>query len=228
MCPHTPTAAAAAASTPAVVDAATLKMASMAVAPPAEAAAAPAAAASASGPLAAFTAADLAPEARREAAAKWAKSVPASGAVAAFEQLVAAGSAVGASPGAKEGAAVAAAELSRVLGAPAEAGAVAALPALFALAGDKAAPVRAAAEDAVDAIVTSSVSWAARRGIVPHLLEATDAKCQWTTKVCALRALGELSKNAPKQVAAAVPDIIPAASYAVSDAKPQVRFFLIG
>jgi hypothetical protein len=40
-----------------------------------------------------------------------------------------------------------------------------------------------------------------------------------------LRALGELSKSAPKQVAAAVPDIIPAASYAVSDAKPQVRFF---
>ena len=60
---------------------------------------------------------------------------------------------------------------------------------------------------------------------MPHLLEATDAKCQWTTKVCALRALGELSKNAPKQVAAAVPDIIPAASYAVSDAKPQVRVF---
>ena len=213
MCPHTPTAAAAAASIPAVVDAATLKMASMAVAPP------PAAASS---PLAAFTAADLSPDARREAAAEWAKAVPASGAVAAFELLVAAGSAAGASPGAKEGAAVAAAELSRALGAAAEAGAVAALPALFALAGDKAAPVRAAAEDAVDTIVTSSVSWAARRGIVPHLLEATDAKCQWTTKVCALRALGELSKNAPKQVAAAVPDIIPAASYAVSDAKPQV------
>lgn len=190
------------------------------------AAAGPAAAAAASsGPLAAFTAADLAPEARREAAAKWAKSVPASGAVAAFEQLVAAASATGASPGAKEGAATAAAELSRALGGPAEAAAVAALPALFALAGDKAAPVRAAAEDAVDQIVTSAVSWAARRGVVPHLLEATDAKCQWTTKVCALRALGELSKSAPKQVAAAVPDIIPAASYAVSDAKPQVRVF---
>lgn len=206
MCPHTPNAPAPA------VDPATLKGAAVALAGLSVADSAPGA----------LFAADAAPDARAAAAADWAKAVPASGAAAALEALTAAATAKDAAPAVKEGAALAASALAASAGAAAEAALVAALPALFVLAGDKAASVRDAAAAAVSATTALLAPWAVKAAL-PHLLAATDAKHSWFTKVAALQALGELSAAHPRQVALCVPDAVPVVSYAVSDAKPQVK-----
>ena len=104
----------------------------------------------------------------------------------------------------------------------AEPAAVAALPTLLLLAGDKAASVRDAAGEAVAAFLAGVTPWAVR-SVLPHLLAATDAKLAWQTKVTALQAIGELCTSRARQLAIAVPDVMPAVSYTVADAKPQVK-----
>ena len=214
MCPHTPSTAAAAAA--GAADPAALKGAAAATEALASLKVADA------GPLAGLFAADADPEARRAAAGEWAKSVTAAAAPAAVADLVSAAGAKDASPAAKEGAALGLAALAKAGGAAVEAALATALPTLFLLAGDKAAPVRDAAVDAISAATASIAPWAAK-SVVPTILEATDTKHSWFTKVAALRTLGELSAAAPRQVGLLVPTIMPAASHAVSDAKPAVK-----
>jgi elongation factor 3 len=157
-----------------------------------------------------------------EALAKLALTSPADSA-AAVATLVAAAAAADASPQAKEGVALGLTALAKAGGAGVEAHTAAVgLPALFTLAGDKAAPVREAAEEGLT-LILSALSPAGLRFVLPAILDATDHAKAWQTKVAALRALGELSAAHPAAVAALVPTIIPAASYAVSDAKPDVK-----
>jgi len=164
-------------------------------------------------------------DARLAAAAdlvKLALAGPADGA-AAVAALVAAAGAPDASPQAKEGAALGLGALASAGGPALEAHtATQGLPALFTLAGDKAAAVREAAAEGVTTVI-SAITPAGLRHVLPSILDATDHAKAWQTKVAALRALGELSAAQPAAVAALVPVIIPAASYAVSDAKPDVK-----
>lgn len=58
---------------------------------------------------------------------------------------------------------------------------------------------------------------------MPDFLAALDTKKNWQTKNAALASLGELTKRCPEQVSKCLPDIIPAISAVMGDAKPQVK-----
>ncbi len=59
--------------------------------------------------------------------------------------------------------------------------------------------------------------------ILPDLLAALDTKKVWQTKTAALASLGQLTARAPDQVSVCLPDIIPAITAIMGDAKPQVK-----
>ena len=59
--------------------------------------------------------------------------------------------------------------------------------------------------------------------VLPDLLAALDTKKNWQTKVAALQALGSLKGRAPAQMSTCLPNIIPAMTAIMSDAKPQVK-----
>lgn len=59
--------------------------------------------------------------------------------------------------------------------------------------------------------------------VLPHLLAALDTKKNWQTKIAALNAFSELCKHAPIQTNVCLPDIIPAVTAIMGDAKPQVK-----
>ena len=59
--------------------------------------------------------------------------------------------------------------------------------------------------------------------VLPDLLAALDTKKNWQTKVAALQALGSLKGRAPAQMSTCLPDIIPAMTAIMGDAKPQVK-----
>ncbi|KAK9830243.1 hypothetical protein WJX72_010523 [[Myrmecia] bisecta] len=88
--------------------------------------------------------------------------------------------------------------------------------------GDKVAPVRAAAADAGIALMGLLCPHAV--GVVlPILFAGMEQKRLWQTKVGALELLGTLTKTAPKQLSACLPDIVPIVSECMVDAKPQVK-----
>lgn len=58
---------------------------------------------------------------------------------------------------------------------------------------------------------------------MPDFLAALDTKKNWQTKTAALASLGELTKRCPEQTSKCLPDIIPAISAVMGDAKPQVK-----
>ena len=61
------------------------------------------------------------------------------------------------------------------------------------------------------------------RLVLPMLFESMNQKQKWQTKVGALQQLGALTKIAPAQMKAALPDIVPAVAGCFADAKPQVK-----
>ena len=61
------------------------------------------------------------------------------------------------------------------------------------------------------------------RMILPMLFDAMNQKQKWQGKVGALQQLGALTKIAPDQMKAALPDIVPAVTGCFADAKPQVK-----
>lgn len=63
--------------------------------------------------------------------------------------------------------------------------------------------------------------------VLPDFLAALDTKKNWQTKTAALASLGELTKRAPDQVNKCLPDIIPAVSAIMGDAKPQVKVTIL-
>ncbi|EIE22864.1 elongation factor EF-3 [Coccomyxa subellipsoidea C-169] len=87
---------------------------------------------------------------------------------------------------------------------------------------DKVTPVREAAS-ATRKAFTSLLNEQAIKVVLPELLAALDTKKNWQTKNAALACLGELTKRCPSQVSKCLPDIIPAVSAVMGDAKPQVK-----
>lgn len=61
------------------------------------------------------------------------------------------------------------------------------------------------------------------RMILPMLFDAMNQKQKWQVKVGALQQLGALTKIAPDQMKAALPDFVPAVTGCFADAKPQVK-----
>ena len=82
--------------------------------------------------------------------------------------------------------------------------------------------VAAAAEEAMKAFV-QLMNPQAVRVVLPDLLAALDTKKNWQTKIASLNAVSELCKRAPIQTAVCLPDMIPAVTAIMGDAKPQVK-----
>jgi hypothetical protein len=59
--------------------------------------------------------------------------------------------------------------------------------------------------------------------VLPDFLAALDTKKNFQTKIAALQSLERLTERAPTQVQKCLPDIIPAVSAIMGDAKPVVK-----
>ncbi|KAI9002518.1 armadillo-type protein [Hyaloraphidium curvatum] len=90
------------------------------------------------------------------------------------------------------------------------------------LLADKAKPVTAAAAKAAEAIA-AGVNSSATKMVLPILYQSMDYSQKWQVKEGALRILGQLASVAPKQMTAAVPDIIPLVSDCMWDTKAEVK-----
>ena len=86
--------------------------------------------------------------------------------------------------------------------------------------------VATAAAEAATAVLTA-MNANAVRVVLPMLFDAMNQKQKWQTKVGALQQLGALTKIAPAQMKAALPDIVPAVAGCFADAKPQVKVHLL-
>lgn len=82
--------------------------------------------------------------------------------------------------------------------------------------------VATAAAEAATAVLTA-MNGNGVRVVLPMLFDAMNQKQKWQTKVGALQQLGALTKIAPAQMKAALPDIVPAVAGCFADAKPQVK-----
>jgi len=82
--------------------------------------------------------------------------------------------------------------------------------------------VATAAAEAATAVLTNMNANAVRL-VLPMLFDSMNQKQKWQTKVGALQQLGALTKIAPAQMKAALPDIVPAVGGCFADAKPQVK-----
>ena len=82
--------------------------------------------------------------------------------------------------------------------------------------------VAAAAAEAATAVLTN-MNVNGVRLVLPKLFEAINQTQKRQTKVGALQQLGALTKIAPAQMKAALPDIVPAVAGCFADAKPQVK-----
>jgi hypothetical protein len=82
--------------------------------------------------------------------------------------------------------------------------------------------IASAAAEAATAVLTHMNPNGVRL-VLPMLFDAMNQKQKWQTKVGALQQLGALTKIAPAQMKAALPDIVPAVGGCFADAKPQVK-----
>lgn len=86
--------------------------------------------------------------------------------------------------------------------------------------------VATAAAEAATAVLTA-MNPNGVRVVLPMLFDAMNQKQKWQTKVGALQQLGALTKIAPAQMKAALPDIVPAVAGCFADAKPQVKVYTL-
>ncbi|KAF2666770.1 elongation factor [Microthyrium microscopicum] len=96
------------------------------------------------------------------------------------------------------------------------------LPVIFSLVGDKAAPVKNAAEPAALAIA-EAVNANAVKTIVPHVINSLRNAPKWQEKATCLKFIEVISAKSPIQVALRTPDLIPAVSEAMWDTKKEVK-----
>jgi elongation factor 3 len=125
------------------------------------------------------------------------------------------------SPDAREGALLAVAAIANELGKPAEPYLIPAVPAALAALGDKAAPVREAADAATKAL-TSLLCPHGIEAVLPAIFEAMVAQ-KWQSNEGACRMLTTLAEVAPRQVAVALPSIVPPVTEALGNARQQVK-----
>lgn len=95
-------------------------------------------------------------------------------------------------------------------------------PALLEAFADKIPAVRAAAVDAVLALIRNSSPWATAM-ILPPLLQQIKTAGKWQVKTGCIQALNELVKVAPAQTASLTPEIIPVLAEAIWDTKADVK-----
>eukprot|EP00850_Spirogloea_muscicola_P004779 SM000021S06412 [mRNA] locus=s21:149230:154152:+ [translate_table: standard] len=95
------------------------------------------------------------------------------------------------------------------------------LPKLMERLGDKAKPVQTLAKSAVTKLF-EIISPHATKIVVPVLLENMEYTKSWQQKSLALELLELLSKNARRQLAACLPEIVPVVSECFHDTKEQV------
>lgn len=127
-----------------------------------------------------------------------------------------------ASPSAREGALQAFTAIMEAVGVLAEPYVLHLLPQLLTCLGDKVAPVRAAAETAMNALFTRLCAYSMDT-VLPVLFEGLGLARNWQTKVGALNALRTLAKSAPKALAKSLPEIVPKLTEAFADAKVEVK-----
>ncbi|KAI9104834.1 armadillo-type protein [Phlyctochytrium arcticum] len=112
--------------------------------------------------------------------------------------------------------------LVEALGHSGEAYLVPFLPVMIELFGDKDKDVRAAAEEAADALFKLPGRFSVRV-LVPLLLSQLTNEKKWQAKVAALKYLGRMSEHSASQVCAALPEILPVVSTCMWDTKPEVQ-----
>lgn len=123
---------------------------------------------------------------------------------------------------AREGGLQAFTTVVETVGKPAEPYLVPLLAQLLTLLADKVTPVRTAAEAALKALF-AKLNPCSTATVLPVLFDGMAQARNWQTKVGALNALKALSETAPKQIAHALPEIVPKVTECFSDAKPQVK-----
>lgn len=160
--------------------------------------------------------------ARRRAAVAIANSIAASNAEAPWveaqlREFVGEGS----TPAAREGALLAIHAICELAGAGGEAYVVSLLPLVLQANGAQAAPVRAAAADA-GAAVARTVNPHAVRVVLPMMTTAVESDT-WRIKAGALEVMAILAESSPKQVALALPEIVPVVSHQIWDTKKEVQ-----
>jgi len=124
-------------------------------------------------------------------------------------------------PRAREGGALLFEALAERLGRLFEPYVVSLLPALLDRLADTAAPAREAAEAAARA-VTSGLTSQGVKMCLPSLLDAAAPGRAWRTQAGAISALGAMAHCAPKQLATALPVVVPRLSDALADPHPKV------
>lgn len=122
---------------------------------------------------------------------------------------------------AREGAMLAFECLSAALGVLFEPYIIRLLPHLLRCFGDKASPVRGAAEDAARVIMGKLTGHGVKM-LLPALLEGC-SDSNWRSKSASITLLGSMAWCAPKQLAAALPTIVPRVISAFQDAHPKVQ-----
>ena len=80
------------------------------------------------------------------------------------------------------------------------------LPIMLNAAGNKQAPVRAAAEAAVTKICTK-MSANAVREVLQFLFKAAEVEMNWQTRALALRMIASFGDHAPEQLGFALPEV---------------------
>lgn len=88
--------------------------------------------------------------------------------------------------------------------------------------GDKAVPVKEAAQSAAAAIV-QSVNGNAVKAVTPIIIDSLQNAQKWPEKMAALNALGTLVESAPAQLSFQVPALIPVVSEAMWDTKSEIK-----
>ncbi|KAG0240727.1 translational elongation factor EF-1 alpha, partial [Mortierella sp. GBA43] len=121
----------------------------------------------------------------------------------------------------REGALLALGSLATTFGQAAEPFLIPQMPKVFELYSDKMAPVRQAASVASKAIMALPTRYAVRL-LLPVIFHAIK-ESKWQSKIGALDILSGLTQTAPKQISAALSDIVPIISEAMWDSKPEVR-----
>ena len=87
--------------------------------------------------------------------------------------------------------------------------------------------VRAAAHKAGKALVAIVATQAFRGLVMPVLLKGIAPKENWQSKLGGLALLDLLTQRAPAAVSACLPEIVPAMTEIMADAKPQVKVWAV-
>lgn len=96
------------------------------------------------------------------------------------------------------------------------------LPVILERAADKSVPVRAAAEAAASAYFKGLSPYAVQQ-VIPSLVDGLEPKKLWQTKALCLVLIDQMIDTFPKQVAAAMPDLVPVMSIAMNDIRDSVK-----